>query len=58
MFKTLAVLTALSSLLTAGSGFALLLGSSATKGHMVLGLVTVAFVLVLSHLVYRKQGRL
>lgn len=56
MFKTLAVLAALSALLTAGSGFALLLGSVATKGHVVLGTVTVAVVLVFAHVVYRKQN--
>lgn len=56
MFKILAVLAALSALLTAGSGFALLLGSSATKGHVTLGTITVAVVLAFAHLVYRKHN--
>ncbi|MCL6634436.1 MAG: hypothetical protein K6T29_01540 [Peptococcaceae bacterium] len=54
MFKKMALLAAVSALLTAGSGFALLLGSSATKGHVVLGLITVLMILSLARLVHRK----
>jgi|GEM_PF-4597550 len=54
MFKTLAALAALSAILTAGSGFALLMGSSATKGHVVLGLVTAVITLVFAYAAYRK----
>lgn len=58
MMKTLAVLAALSALLTAGSGISLLMGGSASGGHVILGVATVAITLLFAHQVYRKGSHI
>lgn len=57
MIKALAIIAALSTLLTAGSGLALMFGSTASDGHAALGLFTVVIILLFSHQVYWKYGR-
>lgn len=57
MIKALAVVAALSILLTAGSGAALLMGCTAATGHAALGLFTLMIILFFSHQVYWKYSR-